>query len=387
MTVTTFVIRNALRNKRRLILTVLSVSISLALFTLLQGALHLLTQDQPMTEQSALRIVTRHKVSLGNVLPEKYLSRIERVPGVAHVSRFTFLGGIYKDASQTRFAQFVVDPDKIFHIFTEIAVTPEAQQAFLKEKNACIVGSKLIERYGWKVGDRLTFQQGIWPCNVEVVIRGVYTRADPNVPVDENMVFIRHDYFDDLLGHLGLVGTFWIRTENAEVIPEVINRIDTMFRNTDAETKTETERAFQLGFVSMMGNVKLFIGSICTVIVFTMLLVTASTMAMAIRERSREIAILKALGFNGAQLFGLIFSESFALAVAGGLLGCVGTKLVMENLNLDKLSGGLMRSFPIAMDAVWMGLAVACILGVVSSLAPAYTSIKTSVVNGLKTLD
>jgi putative ABC transport system permease protein len=160
-----------------------------------------------------------------------------------------------------------------------------------------------------------------------------------------------------------------------------------MFRNTDAETKTETERAFQLGFVSMMGNVKLFIGSICTVIVFTMLLVTASTMAMAIRERSREIAILKALGFNGAQLFGLIFSESFALAVAGGLLGCVGTKLVMENLNLDKLSGGLMRSFPIAMDAVWMGLAVACILGVVSSLAPAYTSIKTSVVNGLKTLD
>ncbi len=387
MTIPTFILRNALRNKRRLILTVLSVSVSLALFTLLQAALHLLTREKPMNEESALRLVTRHKVSLANVLPEKYIHRIERTPGVRAVSRFTFLGGIYKDESQTRFAQFVVDADRIFEIFTEIKVDAQQQQLFQKEKTACIVGTKLLERNGWKLGDKITFKQGLWPVNVEVLIRGAYTRASPDEPVDENMVFVRHDYFDDLLGKLGLVGTFWIRAESQEAIPQVIQQIDSAFANTSAETKTETERAFQLGFVSMMGDVKTFFGSICAVIVFTMLLVTASTMAMAIRERSREVAILKALGFNGTQVFGLILAESLALSLCGGVFGSLGIKVLLESLDLYKLSDGNIQMFPVPWQAVSLGLLVAFALGVLSSIVPAWTSIKTTVVEGLKTLD
>jgi putative ABC transport system permease protein len=387
VTIPTFILRNALRNKRRVILTVLSVSVSLALFTLLQSALHLLTQENPFNEQSALRLVTRHKVSLANVLPDKYIHRIERTPGVKAVSRFTFLGGIYKDPSQSRFAQFVVDADKIFDIFTEIKVAPESRALFQKEKSACIVGEKLMQRYGWKLGDKITFQQGLWPVNVEVIIRGTYTRQNPNEPVDENMVFVRHDYFDELMGNLGLVGTFWIRAENQDAIPQIIERVDKAFANSSAETKTETERAFQLGFVSMLGDVKTFFGSICAVIVFTMLLVTASTMAMAIRERSREVAILKALGFNGSQLFGLIFAESLALSLCGGALGSLGIKVLLESLDLYKLSDGNIQLFPVPWQAVSLGLLVAFALGVISSIVPAWTSIKTTVVDGLKTLD
>jgi hypothetical protein len=196
---------------------------------------------------------------------------------------------------------------------------PQQLDAFIKEKTSCIVGIKTMERFGWKIGDRITLQGTIWDCSPELIIRGVYREG-----IDETNLFFHHDYFDDLLGGLNLVGTFWIKVANAEAVQSVIDRIDATFRNTDAETKTETERAFQLGFISMFGNIKMLIGSICTVVVFTMILVTASTMSMAIRERMREIAVLKAIGFNTRHVFGLILAESFGLAMVGGLIGCGG---------------------------------------------------------------
>jgi putative ABC transport system permease protein len=205
--------------------------------------------------------------------------------------------------------------------------------------------------------------------------------------LDETLVFFHHSYLDELLGRLGVVGTFWIKVQSAEVIPGLIEQIDAAFRNTDAETKTETERAFQLGFISMLGNVRLFIGSICTVIVFTMLLVTASTMAMAIRERLREISVLKALGFTGVMIFSLILAESCGLALAGGLVGCFGAKLLAETLDVYKLSAGFLPMFPITAEILTVGMLVALGLGIVSSLLPAYASIRTSVVTGLKELD
>jgi len=305
MTIPGFIIRNACRNKRRLILTILSVSISLFLLTVLLTALKLMTEP-PTTDQAALRIVTRHRVSLANVLPEKYQYRIERMPGVQYCSKFTWFGGIYKDEGSSNFAQFAVDADRIFRIFPEAVVDPRQEEVFVKEKSACIVGGKLAQRFGWKIGDKINFLGALWPCDLELVIRGTYRGEG----IDETMVFFHHEYFDELMNKRGLVGTFWIKVENADAIPGLIERIDAAFRNTDAETKTETERAFQLGFISMMGNVKLFIGSICTVIVFTMLLVTASTMAMAIRERMREISVLKAIGFTSVSIFSLILAES-----------------------------------------------------------------------------
>jgi putative ABC transport system permease protein len=382
MTIPSFILRNALRNKRRLVLTVLSVAVSLFLFTTLQTALHLISQP-PTTESAALRIVTRHRVSLANVLPAKYQSRIERMPGVQYCSKFTFFGGIYKDQATSNFAQFAVDADRIFRIFPDAEVTPTEEAAFVKDKTACVVGVKLLERFGWKIGDKITFFGSIWPCDPELTIRGVYHGKG----IDETLVFFHHEYLDDLIGDLGLVGTFWIKATDADAVPRLIERIDAAFRNTDAETKTETERAFQLEFISMLGNVKWFIGSISIVIVFTMLLVTASTMSMAIRERQREMAILKAIGFNGFQLFGLILAEAFGLAVTGGAIGCFGAKLLFEHLEIYKLSQGYLPMFPVTAGVVALGMLVSVALGVVSSLAPAYASAHQSVVEGLKELD
>ncbi len=382
MTISGFIARNAFRNKRRLALTVLSVAVSLFLFTTLQTALRLMTKP-PTTDQAAFRIVTRHRVSLANVLPERYQLRIERMPGVQYCSKFTWFGGIYKDPSFSNFGQFAVDSDRIFKIFSEMVVTPEQQADFDREKSSCVVGAKLMERFGWKIGDRVTLQGTIWPCNPELTIRGVYHARG----VDETIMFFHHDYFNELMNNRGLVGTFWIKAADAEVIPDLMAHIDAAFRNSDAETKTETERSFQLTFISMLGNVKLFLGAISTVIVFTMLLVTASTMSMAIRERSREIAILKALGFNALDIFGLILAESFGLAMAGGLIGCFGTKFLFSHVDIYKLSHGNMPFFPVTADTVALGLVVAATLGLVSSLAPAYTSHKMSVVEGLQELD
>jgi putative ABC transport system permease protein len=380
MTIAGFIVRNALRNKRRLLLTVLSVALSLFLFTTLQTALRELTQP-PSTEASALRIIVRHRVSLANLIPARYVEQVRRMPGVQHASRFTWFGGIYKEAKNF-FPNFACDPGVIFKIFNEAVIDPRQADAFIKEKNACVVGIKTLERFGWRVGDRITLLGEIFPCDVELVIRGVYREG-----IDETNLFFQHAYLDELMDDFGEVGTIWIRAAKAEQIPELIQRIDRTFKNSDAETKTETERAFQLSFVSMFGNIKTLIGSICTVIVFTMMLVTASTMSMSIRERAREIAILKTLGYDRLRLYGLILAESFGLALLGGLLGCGGAWALYGHIDVYKATHGFFIKFDVTPYILAAGLLIAAALGVVSSLAPAWSTLRTTIVGGLRELD
>ena len=380
MNIPGFIIRNALRNKRRIVLTVLSVAVSLFLFTTLQTALREMTQPVE-TEDSALRLIVRHRVSIANVLPVKYQYRIERMPGVALCARFTWFGGIYKD-ERNFFPQFATEPAKVFRLLTEARVDPKQLDDFIRDKTGCVVGIKTMERFGWKVGDRITLQGTVWACDPELTIRGVYQGG-----IDETNLFFSHDYFEEMLGGRGKTGTFWLKADNAASIPGLIDRIDRAFHNSDAETKTETERAFQLGFISMFGSIKTLIGSICTVIVFTLILVTASTMSMAIRERAREIAVLKALGFNGPQVFGLILSESFGLAITGGLVGCLGAWLFFAHIDIYKLTRGFFIKFEVTPHILAGGLLIAAALGVTSCLVPAFNTLRTSVAQGLREVD
>jgi len=380
MNIPGFILRNALRNKRRLILTVLSVAMSLFLYTMLQTALREMTQPAE-SEASALRIIVRHRVSIANMLPGRYVQRIERMPGVEECSAFSWFGGIYKDENNF-FPNFAVDAEKIFKVFLEAKIDPAQLDAFIKEKTACIVGTKTMERFGWKIGDRITLQGTIFGCDPELIIRGVYTGA-----IDETNLFFHHEYLNELMDPFDLVGTVWIKAGSADIIPGLIDRIDSTFRNTDAETKTETERAFQLSFISMFGNIKTLIGSICTVIVFTMMLVTASTMSMAIRERSREIAVLKALGFDGARVFGLILAESFALAMAGGLIGCLGARALFGSVDIYKVTQGFFIKFDVTPHIIVGGLLIAAVLGIAACLAPAIATTRMTIVEGLKELD
>ena len=380
MTIPGFIIRNALRNKRRVILTVLSVAMSLFLFTVLQTALNEFTQPS-VSEDSALRLIVRHRVSLANVLPVKYESRIANIPGVEICSKFTWFGGTYID-EKNFFPQFACEADKIAALFSEAVFDSKQMADFIADKAGCVVGIKTMERFGWKLGDKITLKGTIWQCDPELTIRAVYHEG-----IDETDLFFHHDYFDELTGDLGLTGTFWLKARNAEAMPGIVERIDRTFRNTDAETKTETERAFQLGFVSMFGNIKMLIGSISLVIVFTMMLVTASTMSMAIRERMREIAILKAIGFDGFQVLGLILAESFGLGMAGGFIGCFGAWALFSHINVYELTGGFFIKFDVTPHILAGGMMIAAVLGVVSCVFPAYNCIRMSIVGGLKELD
>lgn len=380
MSIPSFIVRNALRNKRRFILTAFSVTFSLFLFAVLLVMLRGLTEPAT-TDEAALRIVVRHKVSLANMLFSKYKERIEKMAGVKHVTKLLWFGGIYQD-EKNFFPQFACDAAALFKVLSEARIAPAQLQQFIRERTACVVGIKTMQRFGWKLGDRITLMGAMWPCNLELTIRGVYTGS-----VDETNLFFHHEYFDEALGDRGFTGLFWVRCENAGAVPELIEKIDAEFANSDAETKTETQQSFQLGFVSMLGNLKLLIGSICTVIVFTLVLVTAGTMSMAIRERGREIAILKAIGYESRLLFGLLLSESFGLAILGWALGCAGAWTLLKTVDIYRLSRGLFVNFEVTPQIIIQTLAVAAALGIASCLWPAYTSIRRSVIAGLGTTD
>jgi putative ABC transport system permease protein len=380
MTIAGLIAHNAFRNKRRLALTVGSVTVSLFLLTVLQVMLRGFT-DPAATEHSAARLVVRHKVSLANMLFSKYKTRIEAMPGVAACTKLIWFGGIYQD-EKNFFPQFACDADALFNVLTEASIAPEQRQRFIQERTACVVGIKTMERFGWKLGDHIHLMGAMWPCDPELTIRGVFSGS-----LDDTMLFFHHTYFDEMLGNRGFTGLFWVRAENAAAVPGLIERIDAAFENSDAETQTEAERAFQVGFVSMLGNVKVLIGSISTVIVFTLLLATAGTMGRAIREREREVAVLKALGFDGWRIGGMMLAESCGMALAGGLLGCLGAWLVLSTIDVQKLSHGLFVRFELTPQILADGLLVSLALGIASCVLAAWRSVRKGVAEGLRTAD
>jgi len=382
MNVSGFVIRNAFRNRRRLLLSVSSVAASLFLLITLQVALRELTN--PINDEgSSLRIIVRSKVSLAQPLPARQMPILERIPGVVAVSPFTFFGGLYKgDEKFTSFAQFAVDPARTLPLISD-AKLPRAQyEAWLADRTSCIVGQMTVDRYGLKIGDRMPFTGQLYPCDLNLKIAGIYHGT-----ADDRNVMFHQKYLDELQGNPGMVGTWWVLAASAADVPFVTDRINKAFANSSAEVRAESERAFVLGFVSMWANIKTLIGGISIVVVFALLLVTVSTMSMAIRERFRELAILKALGFRRRELFAFILAESFGLAMGGAVLGAGGAWVLFRSINIQKLTNGLFLMFEVTPQMLGLAFSVAVLLGVLAALAPMWTVARTSVVQGLKTLD
>lgn len=382
MSLSGFVLRNAFRNKRRLTLSVSSVAASLFLLVMLQVALRELTN--PINDEgSSLRIIVRNKVSLAQPLPARQLQVLERIPGIVAVTPFTFFDGLYKgDEKFTSFAQFAVDPARTLLLITDAQVPREQLEAWLADRTSCILGQMTADRYGLKVGDRMRFTGQIYPCDLDLRIAGIYHgTAD-----DRNLMF-HHKYLDESLGNPGTVGAWWVRAATVAEAPLVTDRINKAFANSSAEVRAESERAFVLGFVSMWANIKTLIGGISIVVVFALLLVTVSTMSMAIRERFRELAILKAIGFRRRELFAFILAESFGLAMLGATLGAGGAWVLFHSIDITKLSHGLFLIFEVTPHMVGLAFSVAALLGCVAALAPMLTVARTSVVEGLRTLD
>jgi putative ABC transport system permease protein len=382
MTIGTFIIKNAFRNKRRAALSITSVAASLFLLVALLVFLREITVPAEDIG-AALRVVVRSRISIANLLPARQRPIIERIPGVEAVSPFSWFGGKFRNEENMTFAQFAMDPRLLTTIFGEAKLPPDQFQAFLSDQRSCIIGKITAEKYKLKVGDMVPLTSIIYPASIELKIAGIYEGT-----IDDRNLLFHHKYLDEAGGADGMVGTWWVKVRSIDDMPRVVDAINKAFANTAAEVRAETERAFQLSFISMLGNVTFLVHSISSVVVITLLLVTASTMSMAVRERFRELAVLKALGFRRRELFAFILAESFGLAALGAILGVGGAWLVFVPFNLmSAVTQGMFLAFEVTPRIIGLATAVAAGLGIIASLAPSIAVARMSVVQGLKTLD
>jgi putative ABC transport system permease protein len=378
MTLTRFVTKNAFRNKRRSILTVLSIGFSLLLLTFMMTLWHAFALEDGSAESSE-RLVVRHRVSLTFTLPMYYRDKIRAIPGVVAIVPYSWFGGVYKDQKpENFFARFGTDPDEFFKVFRDLKMPEDQIKAWQRDRQGAIVSDSLAKKYGWKLGDRIVIQGDIYPVNLELYIRGVY-HADP----DPQSLYFNSKYVEESVPFFkGQAGTFDILADDPADVSKIASAVDEMFRNSPQPTKTESEKAFGLEFVAMMGNVKAFILSICGAVLFATLLVSANTIAMSIRERTREVAVLKTLGFTKLGVLVLFVGEAVALSIVGGLIGaCLGRAMVFGFAHAPQ-----MTFFPLKMTpAIWlMALGVSALVGLLSAAIPSYHASQVNIVDGLR---
>ena len=361
MTLTRFVSKNAFRNKRRSILTILSIAFSLLLLTLMMTLWRSFYMDDGSAE-SAERLVVRHKVSLTFALPGYYREKIRSLPGVVAVVPVSWFGGLYKDDKpENFFAQFSTDPEEFFKVYRDVNIPPDQVTAWQRDRQGVIVDDTLAKKYGWKLGDRIVLQGTIYPVNPELYIRGIF-----------------HAFAK------GKAGTFGILADSPGNVSKVAVAVDDMFHNSPQPTKTESEKAFGLEFVAMLGNVKAFILSICAAVVFATLLVSANTMAMSIRERTREVAVLKTLGFTRQTVLGLFVGEAVTLALIGGMVGAAAAYGVVILFTHSPQASGFFQIMNVSTGTIVLAMIVAGLVGFVSAIVPSYQASRVNIVEGLR---
>lgn len=374
-----FIWRNALRNKRRTGLTVLSIGFSLFLLTALITFMDILF-NPPFQDESALRVMVIRNTSIADIMPIAYRDKIRRVPNVEHVSALQWFNGLYKDPDFL-FANFAVDADEIFDIYTEQKISPAERAAFIASRTGAVASEMLAKRFGWKPGDTITLQGTIFPVDLELEIVGTFTD-----PIGQETLFFRYDYMDEALGGLGQAGAFTVKVKDAESVPVVSQAIDALFRNSPAETKTETEKAFVLGFISMLGNVQTIIGSVAGVVVFTMLLVAVSTMAMTVRERLREVAILKTIGYTQRIILALVVGEALLISSMGTGLGL----LLAESLkfaDMNRITQGFIPMFVVTPGTYAAVVGTGLVIGLLAGFLPARQAVNLTITAAMRRLD
>ena len=376
-----YVFKSLFRKKTRSFLTLGSILLPLFVICLM-GTLLRTLERQP-SGQGMFRLVTRHKVSLTNWIPEAYRARIQQLGGIEEMSVWCWFGGKYIDYSaKNQFARFGVEPEKLLKVFDEARIVEGSAADWFSDRAGAMVGTVLMKKYGWKLGQKVVLAGDIYPVTLELTIRAVYD-AD-----NASALFFNWAYVEEALPQVkGRIGTFYIRAKDGEAVARLPKEIDALFENTDAPTKTETEKEFQNGFVSMLGNVQLMLTGICAAIVFVILLIAANTMAMAARERVSEIAVLRTLGYPKGTILAMILGESLLLALLGGflgvglfILGFPGFRRALLNTPMAGFAAG-MHLFPSVLAA---GFGVAVFVGLVAGIVPAVRSAQRSITDGLR---
>ncbi|MGO9612277.1 MAG: ABC transporter permease [Dissulfurispiraceae bacterium] len=375
-------IRNAFRHKLRTALTVTGVAIAIVAFGLLRTLVDLWYLG--VEHSSATRLVTRNAISLVFSLPISYKDRIRQIEGVKSVSYGDWFGGIYIDEKHF-FANYAVEPKSYLNLYPEFILDPNQKAAFLSDRKGCIVGSKLAATYKWKIGDIITLKGTIFPGQWEFVLRGVYHGAEKNT--EERALIFHWDYLNETLKktvprRADQVGFYIIGITNKDLAADVAVAVDRTFKNSLAETLTETERAFQLGFISMTEAIMIAIKIVSYVVIGIIMVVAANTMAMTARERISEYAVLKTLGFGAVHIAGIVFGESVFIALMGGSLGIVLTFPAAQWIEVELSQ--FFPSFSVSPLTIYMDLLTAFVIGTVAGIFPTWRGATIKIVDGLR---
>jgi len=373
---------NLRRKKLRTSLTLLSVMVAFILFGLLSAIQQALVGGVQMA--NADRLIVRHKVSIIQLLPESYKARMDRIPGVDFATHQTWFGGIYQDPKNF-FMQNPVEPEKFLKMHPEIILPPEQEKVWLATRTGAIVGRKAAERFHWKIGDKVPIRSTIWSqtdgsqtWTFDIV--GIYEGKDKNI--DTTPLFFRYDYFEEARrGGKGQVGWYTIRIKDPSQAAEVAKLVDAEFENSSAETKTEPEGAFIQGWAKQIGNIVFIVAAILSAVFFTILLVTGNTMAQAVRERTGELGVLKAIGFTNAQVVALVLAESCLLTVLGGVVG-LGLSWLM--ISRGDPTGGLLPLFSFPPRDLLTGFGISIALGFITGIFPALQAMRLRVADALR---
>jgi len=404
-----YILKHLRRNWFRTGLTVAAMAVCIFLFCTLQSVLAQINSLLEAT--SANRLVTRHSVSLVFDLPLAYENRIRSVEGVERVAISSWFGGSLpakkeekggEDASSTSdwsnfFQNLAVEPEPFFAMFPEYELPEEQYRAFLQDLRGAVIGRKLAERFGWKIGDTFFLESFIPPYRkpdgpFEFVVKGIFDTDPVRHPnVDLNVMYFNHKYLYEATGRDIGAGTYYVEIEDPDRAGDVSARIDALFENSDAPTRTETEQAFALSFLSMAGNLALLLNGIGIAVTFTILLVVANTMSIAVRERRTEIAVLKTLGFTSGKVMGLVVAESLLLGVLGGALGIGGARGLLWLLThlpglREALAGLGLSEIELQPLVAALGFGVALLLGFAAGFVPALGAYRARITDMLRTV-
>ena len=371
------ILKNLKRKKMRAVLTIGSFAVALFLFGML------VTIDTSLSGgldvAAANRLVIRNKVSLIMPLPFSYGERMRQIDGVDEVTHFVWFGGVYQDPKNF-FANYTIDPETVRRVYPEYLIPDDQWAAFLGDRQAALVGKDLAKRFEWKVGERVplegTIWQGVWEFNVV----GIYDVSTKDLPTSD--FWFHYDYLEEQRPFMkGTTGWYAVRVVDPSLSADVAAAIDDRFANSPYETKAETEKAFVAGFVNQMGNIRLLMISIGGVVFFTLLLVTGNTMAIAVRERFGEIAVMKTIGFPDGSVLGLVIAESMTVAALGGVIGLGLAKLV--TLGGDP-TRGILQVFYLGYDSMAAGFGLALAVGVIAGLVPGINAMRLRIVDALR---
>jgi len=372
-----FILRNLKRKKTRTILTVGSIAVALFLFGLLVTIETSLNAGVDVA--GADRLVVRNRISLIQPLPLSYQQRLRQMDHVTEATHASWFGGIYQD-ERNFFPQFAVDTQTYRSVFTEFVMPDDQWQSFLGDREGAVVGKSTAERFNWNIGDRIpikgTIFQGAWEFNIRAIYEGKTAEAD------ETQFWFHYDYLDESRQWgKGLVGWYTVKIDDPDSAVDVAAAIDERFANSAWESSTETEKAFAAGFAKQIGNIRLIVLSIGAVVLFTLLLVTGSAMATAVRERVPELGVLKTLGFGDGTVLGLVLAESVLISLVGGGLGIGMAKLF--TLSGDP-TRGMLPFFYLGPDAMALGLVLAILVGLMAGVIPAVTAMRLRIVDALR---